>query len=201
MPYAWTTAEKEALEGRVIQLGGLVRVATPVPVRLWSGIGDLPVTGSAFDADGTIYKGGGRLISLPAFQRLWNGLAERIDIDLIAVTDDMWSAVYEEADDIRGARLRLGIVLFDENYAQIGSIKWARRGTVDVIRTSNKPGKNERVKTISFSLGSQFTGRRNPGAGAWTNADQRSRPGSEDDRACERTSLMTVNSVKEWPAF
>jgi hypothetical protein len=200
MPVTYTAEEKAALEGPWCSYIGLTRIATPVPVHLWTGLGDLPVTGSAFDPDGTVYTGS-RLIDLPAFQRIWNGLAERIDITLTGVTDDMRSLVYEDADDIRGAVVRLGFAVLDADYAQIGPVRWLRRGRVDQIETSNRPGERERIKTISFSLGSQLTGRQIPLSGVYTNQDQQSRPGSEDDRFCERTPLMTQNSVMRWPDF
>ncbi len=199
MPIEYTEEEKAALESRFCSFAGLVRVATPDPVYLWTGVGDFPVVDSAFDPDGTLYRGGGRIIDLPGFQRIWNGLAERITITLTGVTDDMRALVYEEADDVRGAIVRLGLAILDGDWQQIGPVRWLRRGRVDVIETHNRPGERERVKTIAFSLGSQLTGRKVPGSGVYTNADQQSRPGSEDDKGCERTPLMTENTVMRWP--
>lgn len=198
MPITYSPAHVAALEGRFCSFAGLVRVATPVPVYLWTGIGDFPVTDSAFDPDGTLYTGS-RLVDLPAFQRIWNGLAERIDITLTGVTDDMRTLVYEEADDIRGAIVRLGIAILDGDWQQVGPIRWLRRGRVDQIETENRPGERERIKTIKFSLGSQLTGRRVPGSGSYTNQDQQSRPGSTTDKFCERTPLMTQQVVMRWP--
>jgi hypothetical protein len=200
MPVTYTAPEIAALESEFCSFAGLVRVATPTPVRLWTGIGDLIVDDSAFDPDGSVFQGGGRLIDLPAFERIWNGLAQRITITLSGVTDDMRTLAYDEADDVRGAIVRFALLLLDENWQQIGPPRWMRRGRVDVIETENKPGDRERIKTIAFSLGSQLTGRKQPGAGVYTNADQQSRPGSEDDRFCERTTLMTESLVVKWPA-
>jgi len=197
---AYTDDEKAALESSFCSLAGLVRVATPEPVRLWTGVGDFPITGSAFDPDGSIFVGS-RLINLPTFQRMWNGLAERITLTLTGVTDDMRAAAYDDADDIRGAIVRLGITVLDRDWQQIGPVHWLRKGRVDVIETDNKPGERERIKTISFSIGSALTGRRIPGSGVWTNADQQSRPGSGDDRFCERTPLMTQQTEVKWPNF
>lgn len=198
MPITYTPDEIAILESGACRWAGLIRVATPDPARLWTGFGDFPVLDSAYDADGDVYRGGGRYLGMPAFQRLMNGLAERITITLSGVTDDMRALVYEEAADVRGAILRMGLVLFDETYGQVGPVRWLRRGRVDVIETSNQPGERERIKTIEFSIGSLFTGRKVPGQGTWTNADQQARPGSEDDRFCERTPLMTETS-KDWP--
>lgn len=196
----YNAAEQAALEGEFVSFAGFIRVATPSPVRLWTGIGDIAVLNSAFDPPGSTFNGAGRIIDLPAFQRIWNGLAERITLTLTGVTDDMRALVYDEADDVRGAIVRLGIVIFDGFGQQIGPVRWLRRGRVDVIETENRPGERERIKTIAFSLGSQLTGRKVPGAGSYTNGDQQSRPGSEDDRFCERTPLMTQHSVIKWPA-
>ncbi len=201
MPLSYTVDEVSALESEFCSFAGLLRVATPVPVRLWTGIGDFPVVNSAFDPDGSIFKGAGRLIDLPAFERVWNGLAERVTITLSGVSDDMKAIAYEEADDVRGAVVRLGITVLDGDWQQLGHVRWLRRGRVDVIETENRAGERERIKTISFSLGSQLTGRKVPGSGTWTNADQQSRPGSETDRFCERTPLMTETTVIRWPNY
>lgn len=201
MPIEYTAEEKAALEAEFVSFAGLVRVATPDPLRIWTGVGDIAIDDNAFDPDGTIFKGAGRLIDLPAFQRMYNGLAERVTVTLTGVTDEMRDIAYEEADDVRGAVLRLGFVTLDSDWQQIGPVRWMRRGRVDVIETENRPGERERIKTISFSIGSQLTGRRIPGSGVYTNADQQSRPGSEDDRFCERTSLHTAQFVIKWPSF
>jgi hypothetical protein len=201
MPITYSNEEKAALEGEICSFAGLIRVATADPARLWTGIGDFPVVNSTFDPDGAIFKGAGQLINLPAFERIWNGLAERVTITLSGVSDDIRALAYAEADDVRGAIVRMGLCILDGDWQQLGPVRWLRRGRVDVIETENKPGERERIKTISFSLGSQLTGRKIPGAGTWTNADQQSRPGSEDDRFCERTPLMTQNSVVAWPSF
>lgn len=201
MPIEYTADEKAALESEFCSFAGLLRVATPIPVRLWTGIGDFPVVNSALDPDGSIFKGAGRLVDLPSFERIWNGLAERVTITLSGVTDDMKAMAYEEADDVRGAVVRLGLAILDGDWQQLGPVRWLRRGRVDVIETENRAGERERIKTISFSLGSQLTGRKVPGSGTWTNADQQSRPGSENDRFCERTTIMTESTVIKWPNF
>lgn len=200
MPVEYTSDEKAQLEGQHCSFAGLVRVATPDPLRLWTGFGEFPVQDSAFDPDGTVFKGT-RLIDWPTFIRIYNGLSERIDVTFDGVSDDMRDRVYEEADDIRGAILRMALVVLGANYQQIGPPRWLRRGRIDVIDTDNRPNGRERIKTIKFSLGSQLTGRMVPGSGVYTNADQQSRPGSEDDRFCERTPMMTQSLVLRWPDF
>lgn len=200
-PAQYTAAEIAALESEFCSFAGLLRVATPVPLRLWTGVGDFTLNGSAYDPDGSVFQGGGRLIDLPAFERIYNGIAERVTVTLEGVTDNMRTRVYAEAADIRGAIVRLGWVALDGNLQQIGTPKWLRSGRVDTIETENRPGERERIKTISFSVGTLLTGRQVPNAATYTNADQQSRPGSATDRFCERTPLMTQNLVIRWPAF
>lgn len=195
----YSAEEIAILEGGSCRYAGLVRVDTTAPVRLWTGVGDLPVNASTFDPDGTTYQGGGRLIDLPNFQRLINGIAERITFTLNGVTDDMRQMVYEDAAEVRGAAVRLGLAIFDGTWVQVGPVRWLKRGRIDTIETINdSDGKGGRIKSIEFSVGSAFTGRKVRGSGTWTNADQQSRPGSEDDRFCERTPLMTA-ATKKWP--
>ena len=195
----YTADEKSALESGTCIYGGLVRVATPTPVRMWTGIGDLPVDDSTFDADGAIYKGSGRLINLPTFQRLINGIAERVTFTLNNITDDMRALAYEEAEDVRGSAVRLGLVIFNTEFAQIGPVRWMKSGRIDTIETRNDPdGQGNRIKSIEFSVGSFFTGRKVPGSGTWTNADQQARTGSSTDRFCEWTPSL-ITTTKSWP--
>jgi hypothetical protein len=196
---AWPSEQIAILDSGRFRLGGLVRVATPSPVRLWTGIGDLPIVDSAFDADNDIYKGGPRLITMPAFQRMFNGLAERITISLNGVSPAMRDLAYDERADIKGAIFRLGLVILDDDYQQEGDVQWLRRGRIDVIEISSDAGNNgERIRTLEFSVGSFFTGRKELQPGTWTQADQQSRPGSEDDRFCEWTSMLF--GEKRWPS-
>lgn len=196
----YTDAEKAILGSGRCSFVGLVRVATPSPVRLWTGTGSFLVNDNAFDPDDTEYLGGARLISLPSFQRMFNGLAERIVYTLSGVSQEMRDLATEEADDIRGAIVRMGIMVIGPDWAQVGPVRWLRRGRIDVIETSNEPGEDgERIRTIEFSVGSYLTGRKIPGSGVWTTADQNSRPGSEDDRFFDRMPLMD-DLVKRWPA-
>jgi hypothetical protein len=195
----YSNTEKLILEGGACRYAGLIRIATPTPVRLWTGPGDLPVDNSNFDADGAIYQGAGRLIGLPEFQRLINGIAERVSVTLNGVTDDMRAIVYDLADDVHFAAVRLGLVIFDDAWAQVGPVRWLKRGRIDTIETDNRPGPGAtRLKSIELSVGSFFTGRKVGGQGTWTNADQQSRSGSSDDRFCERTPLLN-HWEKSWP--
>jgi hypothetical protein len=195
----YSVEEKAILESGSCRFAGLVRVDTPDPVRLWTGVGDLPVDDSTFDVDGVLYQGGGRLIDLPNFQRLINGIAERITFTLNNVTDDMRAIVYDIAPDVHGSAVRLGVTIFDGNWQQVGPVRWLKRARIDTIETINDPdGKGNRIKSIELSAGSFFTGRKVPGSAVWTNSDQQSRPGSEDDQFCERTPLMTATN-KPWP--
>lgn len=200
IPAGWTADEITALRGGHLSWSGLVRIATPSPVRLWCGVGDLRVVNSAFDADNTLYLGAHHLITFPQFQALWNGLAERVVVTLDGVTDEMRTLAYDEADDVIGAIVRLAIILFDTDYQQVGKIRWSRRGRCDVIETSNRPGRlGGRIKSISLSLGSQMTGRVVPGQGMWTLADQQSRPGSSTDLFFERTITESQERTIKWP--
>lgn len=199
-PAGWTAPEIAALRSGHLSWSGLVRIATPSPARFWCGVGDLAVVNSAFDADGTVYPGGRHLVSFPQFQSLWNGLAERVVVTLDGVTDEMRTLAYDEAADVRGAIVRLAIILFDGDYQQVGKIRWLRRGRCDVIETSNRPGSlGGRVKSISLSLGSQMTGRVVPGQGMWTLMDQQSRPGSSTDLFFERTITESQERTIKWP--
>lgn len=196
----YTDEEKAILASGSCSFAGLVRIGSGLDVsRIWTGVGDIVIDRSTYDFDGTTYNGAGRLIDLPAFQRMVNGIAERVTYKMNNVTDAMRSLAYDNPGLIKDAPVRLGLVVLDSSWQQVGDVRWIWRGRIDSYETINTPGKNgERVKSIEFSIGSYFTGRKVPGQGTWTNADQQSRPGSEDDRFCERTPLMSANITKRF---
>jgi len=194
-----TAAEKEILaSGHVSQIG-LVRVATVPPVRLATGAGDFPLVRNAFDADGVVYTGNGRLLTMPAVKQLINVTAEEIPLSLSGVTPDLRDLFATEAPAAIGAEVRVGWVILGPSWEQVGPVRWVRRATIVKATAENTASGGKRSRTLSVVCSTLAAGRRVAGYGTWTSQDQQSRAGSEDDRACERVPLYTRQTEKAWP--
>lgn len=195
----YSAEEKAILESGQCNYVGLVKIEMPEPVRLSTAVGDIPVFNSAFDANGTIYQGGARLISLPTFQRIANAIAERVTYVLSGVTDEMKALATTYADDLKGSVIRMGVMILNEEFGQVGPVRWLRRGRADMITTENKAEGGQRFRSIEISAGSYFTGRKVPAQGTFTNADHQARAGNSTDRFCERTPLYNRDTLLRWP--
>ncbi len=198
---AFTDEELAVLESGSVSVVGLVRVALTDggTLRIWTGVGDLPIRSSAFDEDGAIYLGGGRLLEMPAFSQLVNAIAEQSGIAVTGLTAQMRRLVSEEAHLVIGAEIRAGLVYLGAEWQQIGAVHWLKRGKISDVDARNEAGGGKRMRTAVVSFGTHAVGRRVPGYGTWTSQDQRSRPGSEDDRACEGVARLVGGVQKPWP--
>jgi hypothetical protein len=169
----------------------IIRFGTTPPARLWSGSGDLriPVDGIETE-DGARYLGGGELLDgLTDLDQLINGTADRIEIAVSGVTAATVKLALEEADDLKGSDVDIGIVEFDDHW-QVTSVIWAARYRADKLSISRPPG----TRTITVSLGSDDTGRSRTPNAYWTSADQRRR--SPDDAFCDRVSGLNAGTSR-----
>lgn len=179
----------------------LLRIATLKPIRCWAGPGPLLVPADHVEPVSAIYVGVGALQGLPNVTALVNGKADRLEFALANVGPDIAALADSEADDVRSSVCRLGIRLFDEEWAPATQTRWFWRGTADVIRSSwkrNDAGEEE--YSIVVSVGTAATGRTRPKHSTWTGPDQFLR--SSDDRYCERTPYYGagVGGIK-WPRW
>lgn len=161
----------------------LVRIATDPPARLWSGSGDLRLPADDVeDEAGALYLGGGELLDgLDELEQLINGKADRIDINTSGVTGATIKLALEEAPQVKGAAVDIGVVLFDDLW-QLVAVEWQARYRADKLGINRQPGQ----RTITLSMGSDDTGRSRTPNAYWSDADQRRR--SPDDRIFDRVS-------------
>lgn len=194
---AFSAEQLEILDRGQIDLGIIVFIGTPEPVRIWSGAGDIVIPADTIDEDGGTYQGASKLIDVPAFQGLMNGLAEQITVPLNGVNDEMVALAIEESALVDGASVVIGIVIFDENLQSVGGAQWRWHGTGEVIQWSYDGTNLEAPsKSLTFTAGSEWASRRRPSDGTFTDpCHQIDNPG---DRFCERTPLYTRQISKIW---
>src|SRR5690606_13420591 len=102
----------------------VVRVDCDPVALVWSGLGflDLPPD-AVIPAPGERALGGGELISVPDFQQLIGGTAERLDLTFSGVDEETVRLALEDAPSVRGARVDIGTVQFDGDW-QILAVEW-----------------------------------------------------------------------------
>ncbi|WP_375549442.1 hypothetical protein ABWI01_03365 [Oceanicaulis alexandrii] len=180
----------------------LFRLATPSPVRIWSGPGELPVPSdpTVETVDGALYQGLGALPDLPTLESLFNGTASRIDLSLSAPDEngDLAALADSEAVSARERKAVFGIWPLDKDWQPVGPVRWIWRGVshgTSVNQDGSDPARP--TSTVSISIGSRFTGRRQAKALFWTPTDQAlDAPG---DRGFDNVAALSEGVEKKWP--
>lgn len=152
----------------------LFRIEADPPAYLWSGHGDLFVEGDAIAGDAT-YLGAGDIIDIPAVAQIINSAADRIEFTLSGVTDEAQRLAFEDRETVKGATVRIGSLVLDENLQQVGEVDWEWDGianSVSVKRDPAQPGQSP-TRTIAMSVARGDTARTRPELDFYTDASQR----------------------------
>lgn len=195
-------AELAALASDMQNIGIFVRFDVLAdPVRIWLGFGDIRPGVNVFDPDGALYKGLGKLRSVPNVKQLLNGSAERVEFVLSGISSDLLAIAFSEADLMRNRPATLGFAIMDTTWALLGPVRWCAYYVADVptIAQGIADDKSSITRTISLSCGSRFTGRRRPSFAYFSDQDQQARfPG---DLFCSLTPNYAHGYDKNWPVF
>lgn len=197
----FSDAEAELLKRGDVRDAILFRMATPKPVRAWAGPGPLLIPADTVEPAGAIFRGMGEIQGLPNLTSLINGKADRLDFTLANVSEEIAALADSESDDVRSSVCRLGMRLYDEDWAPGSLVKWVWKGRADVVRSAwSRDGDGNEVWSITVSVGTVGTGRTRPNRSTWTNPAQQERLAG--DRFCERTPYYATGagSIK-WPRW
>lgn len=157
----------------------IVRIDSATPARFWQGLGDIAIPADAVEPDdGAIYSGAGEIISLPDFQMLINGVAERLPAGLSGVSQEVVAMAIEEAEEVKGADMHFGRIVLDDAY-QLISVTWTGLFRVDKLTTDRQNDGDDVTRSISLSIGTESTGRSNSPIALFTPADQAKRSPSD----------------------
>lgn len=194
----FTAQEAESLAQENLRVSILFRLEMSTSVlRVWTGTGPLKIASDGIETtDLAEYYGAGEWMSLPVIDALLSGTAQRAEFTLSGADGDseIFSLADADADEVRGARLNIGVLLFDADWQPIFSQRWLWEGEADTLDIS-RPSAGGRILTLS--VGSAFTGRRRAVSAYYSDAEQKAR--SSDDLFCERVSLMKREQNKPWP--
>ncbi|WP_375194642.1 hypothetical protein [Sphingobium sp.] len=153
----------------------VARIDCDPPALLWSGYGPLPLPADTVIPSPTIALGGAELVSVPDFQQLINGTAERLDFTLSGVSEETMRLALEDAPSVKGARVDIGTVQFDEAW-QVESVEWEAVFEARSLKISRPTKQGDQVtRSITLTIVQGDTTRARAKNAFFTDADQRRR--------------------------
>lgn len=150
-------------------------IACEPPAILWSGVGPLPLPADIVLPEPMVALGGSELLSVPDFQQLINGTAERLDFAVSGVSEETLRLATEDAPSVMGAPVHIGTVQFDEDW-QVDVVEWEatfEARSLSVSRAGGQSGQITRTITLTIVAGESVRSRA-PNS-FFTDADQRRR--------------------------
>jgi len=157
----------------------VIYIACEPPALIWSGLGALPIPPDLVIPEPMIALGSGELVSVPDFQQLIGGTAERLDFTVSGVSQETVRLAMDDAPSVRGAAVHVGTIAFDDAWQLLG-IEWEQifeARSLTVSRPQEQDGKVTRSITLTIVQGE--TTRSRAKVAFFTDADQRRR--SADD--------------------
>lgn len=152
----------------------LFRLEANPPAYLWSGVGDIVVQGDAL-APTTTYRGIGTLTGLPELPHLISGAAERANFTLSGVDAIALKYTQEDRLAIRGATVRIGSLVLNDNQQPDGPVDWEWEGSADTVSFESQGQNGGRIRSITIGVGTATNQRSTAGLSFFTDADQRQR--------------------------
>jgi hypothetical protein len=157
----------------------IIRIASDPVALLWSGYGDLLVPADTVVPEDSIALGGGGLVSVPDFQQLINGTAERLEYILSGISEEMIRLALEDAPSVAGSRVDLGRMDMDGDWQQIAPVEWEATFEARSLEVGSGWNGASRVRTLKLTVAAGDTTRSRAPLAFFTDADQRRR--SPDD--------------------
>jgi hypothetical protein len=150
----------------------LLRIASDPVARIWSGVADLVIPADIVEPEPATYLGAAQLLSVPDFQALINGTAERLEFTVSGVDSETLRLATEDAPSVRQAAVHLGRVDFDEAWQIIG-VEWECTFVADFLSVQSQSSGGRRQRSITLSISHGDTGRSYAPTAFFTDADQR----------------------------
>ena len=166
------------------------------PALMWSGVGMLEIAADAVIPAPLIALGGDELVSVPDFQQLIGGTAERLDFTVSGVSQETVRLALEDAPSVRGAAVHVGTASFDEAWQLVG-IEWEQvfeARSLTVSRPQEQDGKVTRSITLTIVQGE--TTRSRAKVAFFTDADQRRR--SPDDLIFSNVASINAGTTRRF---
>lgn len=173
----------------------ILRIASDPVALVWGGVGWLDLPADIVLPEPARAIGGGQLVQIPDLDLLINGAASRIDVTVSGVSARTIALFQDEQRTLRGALAHVGLIWFDDDW-QLDVVEWLTVLTVGSSSISSQPSQDGRTRSITISLGSDFTDRNHAGLSLWTDADQRRR--SPDDAFFDHVAGITTGTSRQF---
>ncbi len=171
-----------------------LRIASPTPVRCWTGVGRRTVPEDAVEDDDTAPYIGLRVTQIPMIEAIVNGQAQRTVFTLNGVSSAVVAMTEADSAGVRNSVANFGVRFYGSDEQPIGAVWWVRQGIADLVPITRTPMQ----RTVGVSIGWGYTQRRRPQLSFFTKQDQQRR--SPDDLFCNRTPAYQ-NKTRKWPLW
>lgn len=181
----------------VIRESVVVRVDSDPPALLWSGVGNLLLPADGVLSAPEIALGGGELVSVPDFQQLIGGTVERLDFVVSGVDEHVIRLALEDAPSVRGARVDIGTVRFDDAW-QLGSVVWEQVFEARSLSISRPQAdvSGSVTRSITLTIVQGPSTRARAAIAYFTDADQRRR--SSDDAIFSHVAGINLGTSRRF---
>jgi len=174
----------------------IFHIATDPVAMFWTGLGNLPVSPDAVITEEAAAWGGGELISIPDFEQLINGLAQRLEFTLSGVSKRTIAFAQAEASQVAGARVDIGRITFGPDWQQVGPIEWEWTGEARSLSVGSQDTPNGRSRSITLTVAAGDTTRSRAPLSFFTDSDQRRR--SSDDAVFSHVAAINSGTSRRW---
>jgi len=173
----------------------LLRIASDPIARVCSGVSPIVIPADSVESAPARYLGGGQLVNIPDLEQVINGAATRVDITVSGVTGPILADFISEAPSLKGAAVHVGFAYQDDNW-QIVEVEWVAQLRCDAPRVDSNDAQNGRTRSITISIGSDFTDRSKAPIAFFTDADQRRR--SPTDKFFDHISQYNTGTSRRF---
>lgn len=171
----------------------LLRIAADPVARVCSGVNPIIIPADAVELAPARYLGGGQLVSLPDLNQLINGVADRVQVMVSGVTGSVLASFKAESPSLKGAAVHVGIAYQDDDW-QITDVEWLSVLRCDAPTIGSQAAQTGCTRSITLSIGTDFTDRSRAPLAFFTAADQARR--SPDDQIFDHVSGITTGTSR-----
>jgi hypothetical protein len=170
-------------------------------IRLWLGVNDIPHHFNAIEAGDQTYFGGGRLQTVPDFDVIINGGAERIEVTMEGVTEEAAAQIDLANPRVHGKRVFVGMAAFDQHWQKDTDIFALSHWIADFYSLSGSVAVADepQVRTLRLSCSSGEIGRSRPRRATYTDPQQKFRYPTDD--YCKNVMRYDRGFSLSWPRF
>lgn len=173
----------------------LFRVASAPVARICSAVHPIIIPADIVEVAPAKYLAGGNLVQMPELEQLINGTAARAEITISGVSAEALRIAIEDAASVKGAKVHIGIAYQDADW-QLTEVEWVSVYRADTLTVASQASASGRTRSITLSIGTDFTDRSRAPAAYWTQSDQERR--SPTDRFCDQVAGINAGTSRRF---